>query len=164
MLVVSYPIATHLLLPEVQSHRTQRVAMCKILCCKALYCYTLVVVAIGQAPLLPLKCFGCYMWFPSLYCHQVRLVARGGQLYCHALGMVVIGGTFYYHRNRLEAIGGALFCHQTRLVVRCDLLYCFVNVLVGKSSCLYYHHNSWLLHVELRIGMTLCDTKKVGLR
>ena len=66
VLVANYNIATHLLLPEVQLHRTQRVAIRKILRCKVLYCYTLVVVAIGEAPLLPQKCFGCYMWFPLL--------------------------------------------------------------------------------------------------
>ena len=55
VLVVMYPIATHLVSPEVS------IAMCKMRCCKALYCYTLVMVAIGEAPLLPLKCFGCYM-------------------------------------------------------------------------------------------------------
>lgn len=66
VLVVNYPVATHMMLPEVQLHRTQCVAMCKILRCKALYCNTLVVVVIEQASLLPLKCFGCYMWFSLL--------------------------------------------------------------------------------------------------
>ena len=66
VLVANYHIATHLLLPDVQLRRTQRVAIRKILRCKVLYCYTLVVVAIGEAPLLPRKCFGCYMWFPLL--------------------------------------------------------------------------------------------------
>ena len=66
VLVANYHIATHLLLREVQLHRTQRVAIPKMLRCKVLYCFTLVVVAIGEAPLLPRQCIGCYMWFPLL--------------------------------------------------------------------------------------------------
>lgn len=81
VLVVNYPIATHMLLPEVLLHRTKCVAMCKIFRCKALYCYTLVVVVIGQAPLLPLKFLVAICG--SLCYHEVDFGAIGGVLYCH---------------------------------------------------------------------------------
>ena len=40
-----------------QLHRTQRVAICKIMHCKVLYCYTLVVVAIGGSTSIAMKVF-----------------------------------------------------------------------------------------------------------
>ena len=57
MLVANYHIATHLLLPEAQLHCIQRVAIRKILHCKVLYCYTLVVVAIGGSTSIATKVF-----------------------------------------------------------------------------------------------------------
>ena len=65
-LFARHPIVTYQVLPEVSFASNKDVAMCKLRRCKSLYCYTLVVVAIGEAPLLPRKCFGCYMWFPLL--------------------------------------------------------------------------------------------------
>jgi len=79
-LFARHPIVTYQVLPEVSFASNKDVAMCKLRRCKSLYCYTLVVVAIAEAPLLPPcvcgcyklspilppKWFGCYMWFPLL--------------------------------------------------------------------------------------------------
>ena len=80
-----------------QLHRTQRITIYNILRCKVLYCYTLVVVAIGGEHLY---CHESVLGAicGSLYYHEVDY-AIGGVLYCHAARMVVIGGTFYYHQN-----------------------------------------------------------------
>jgi len=66
VLVTNYHIATHLLLREVQLHRTQRVAIPKMLRCKVLYCHTLVVVAIGGSTSIATKVFWVQYVVPSI--------------------------------------------------------------------------------------------------
>ena len=66
MLVANYHIATHLVLPEVRLQHTQRVAIPKILHCKVLYCYTLVVVAIGGSTSIATKVFWVQYVVPSI--------------------------------------------------------------------------------------------------
>ena len=66
MLVANYHIVTHLVLPQVQLHHTQCVAICKILRCKVLYCYTLVVVTIGGSTSIAMKVFWVLYVVPSI--------------------------------------------------------------------------------------------------
>ena len=109
VLVANYHIATHLLLREVQLHHTQRITIPKMLRCKVLYCFTLVVVAKGKHLYFHESVLGAICG--SLYYHEVDFNAISGVLYCHESCLGAICGSLYYHEVDYGAIGGVLYCH-----------------------------------------------------